>query len=210
MRRRALLASSLTAASSITAGCGFLESRTEHTAPTVKPDDLPGSNKKFLVFREDGADLATVGVSPPDLPAPNEFSTTIWHRLHTELQSLTQRFVAPDSDSGEPPPRIALQGPFMDDSGPHPSVSVFWDGKAAVVKVHQFGGLADETVFLRLLVTQWPESARRLVVESTFELGELRTGLTDQTHVFEGRLELEVATETEAEEPTDGTPNSSG
>ncbi len=203
MRRRAFLASAMTAASSITAGCSFIESRTEHTDPTVEIDD--DQNMKYLVFREDRGDLATLGVAPPESPAPSEFGTTISHGWDTELQSLTQRFAVPDSE--RPPPRIALQGPFMDDHGSHPSVSVFWDSKAAVVKVHRFGGLADETVHIKLLVTRWPESARRLVVESTLELVE--PGLTDQTHVLDGRLEFEVTTKTEAEEPPDDMPNSS-
>ncbi|GAA0663352.1 hypothetical protein ACFQDG_16445 [Natronoarchaeum mannanilyticum] len=205
MRRRAFLASALTAGTSITAGCGFIESRTEHTDPTVELDDNPQNNTKYLVFRKDGADLATVGVSPPGSSEPSEFGASVSHGVDTELQSLTQRFSTPDSD--ETPPKIALQGPFMDDYGPPPSVSVFRDNTAAVVKVHRFGGLADETVYINLLVTRWPASAHRLVVESSVELVE--PGLTDQTHVLDGQLEFKVTTETEADEPTDDTPNSS-
>jgi hypothetical protein len=194
MRRRALLASALTAASTVAAGCSAVESRTEHADPTVKTDDGPRDNAKYLEFRGGGVDLATVGVDPAFTPSPSAFFTSISHPEDTELRSLTQRFGAPDGDGT--PPRLSLQGPFMGDHRPHPSVSLFRDGKAAVVEVHRFGEIADETVFIELSVTRWPESARRLVVESTVELVE--PGLTDRTHVLDGRLEFELPAETEA------------
>jgi hypothetical protein len=82
----------------------------------------------------------------------------------------------------------------MGDHKPHPSVSLFRKGAAAVVEVHRFGELADETVFIDLPVTRWPESARQLVVEST--VGLVEPGLTDQVHVLDGQLEFEIPTET--------------
>ncbi|QLD85276.1 hypothetical protein HWV23_05890 [Natronomonas halophila] len=187
MRRRAFLASALTAASTIAAGCGAVESRTEHTDPTIKTDDNPRDNAKYLEFRGESGELATVGVDPRFDPLPSNLFTTISHREDTELQSLTQRFAAPDGDGT--PPRLSLRGPFMGDREPHPSVSLYREGAAAVVEVHRFGELADETVFIDLPVTRWPESARRLVVESTVELTE--PGLTDRTHVLDGRFEFE-------------------
>jgi len=66
------------------------------------------------------------------------------------------------------------------------------------VKVDRFGKFADETVFVPLTVSRWPESARRLVVESVVELAE--PGLPAQTHVLDGRLEFEGTAETEASE----------
>jgi len=66
------------------------------------------------------------------------------------------------------------------------------------VKVDRFGKFADETVFVPLTVSRWPESARRLVVESVGELAE--PGLPDQTHVLDGRLDFEGTAETEASE----------
>jgi hypothetical protein len=96
----------------------------------------------------------------------------------------------------------------MGDHKPHPSVSPFEDGTAAVVEVHRFGELADETVFMVLPVIRWPESARRLVVDSTVELVD--PGLTDRTHVLDGRLEFDFTTETETCERTADTPDSSG
>jgi len=206
MRRRALLTSALTAASTVTAGCSAVESRTEHTDPTVKTDDNPRDTEKYLEFREDGTDLATVGVDPKFAPLPDHFHTSISHSEETELQSLTQRFVALGGDGT--PPQLSLQGPFMGDHKPHPSVSLFREGTAAVVEVHRFGELADETVFIDLPVIQWPESARQLVVESTVELA--RTGLTDQTHVVDGQLEFKFTVETETEERTANTSGSSG
>jgi hypothetical protein len=198
MRRRVFLASALTAASTTAAGCSAVDSRTEHTNPTVKIDDNPRDDGKYLEFRGDSGELATVGVDPEVTPVPSFFFTSISHPEDTKLQSLTQRFVALDGDGT--PPRLALQGPFMGDYKPHPSVSLFRDGKAAVVDVHRFGELADETVFIELPVTRWPESAHRLVVESTVKLVE--SGLTDRTHVLDGQLEFEFTTETEAGERT--------
>ncbi|WP_336134719.1 hypothetical protein [Natronomonas amylolytica] len=195
MRRRAFLASALTVAAT-TAGCSAFESRTEHTTPTVKTDDDPRDNAKYLEFRGDGTTLATVGVDPTFSPLPDHFFTSISHPEDTELQSLTQRFVALGGDGT--PPRLALQGPFMGDHEPHPSVSLFREGTAAVVEVHRFGEIADETAFIELPVTRWPESARRLVVENTVELVE--PGLTDQRHVLDGQLEFELSTGTEAGE----------
>ena len=196
MRRRAFLASALAAASTAAAGCSVVKSRTEHTDPAVKTDDAPRDDGKYLEFREDGTDLATVGVDPRFAPLPDQFSTSISHPEDTELQSLTQRFVPQGGDGT--PPRLSLQGPFMGDRRPHPSVSLFRAGTAAVIEVHRFGELADETVFIGLAVTRWPESARRFVVENTVELVE--PGLIDRTHVLDGRLEFERPAETDADE----------
>ncbi|QHS18286.1 hypothetical protein GWK26_04675 [haloarchaeon 3A1-DGR] len=206
MRRRAFLASALTAASTTAAGCSAVESRTEHTDPTVTADDDPRDDARYLEFRDGGTDLATVGVDPRFAPLPDHLHTWVSHTDDTELQSLTQRFVAVDGDGT--PPELALQGPFMGDYEPHPSVSLFRDGMAAVVDVHRFGEIADETVFIDLPVTHWPESAHRLVVESTVEL--LEPGLRDRRHVLDGRLEFEFAAETEADGPPDDTPDPSG
>jgi hypothetical protein len=206
MRRRAFLASALTAASTTAAGCSAVDSRTEHTNPTVQTDDNPRDNGKYLEFRGEGGDLATVGVDPKCSPLPRFFFTSISHPEDTELRSLTQRFVALGGDGT--PPRVSLQGPFMGDYKPHPSVSLFQDGRAAVVEVHRFGELANETVFIELPVARWPESARRLVVQSTVEL--VAPGLTDRTHVLDGQLEFEFITGTEAGERTAVSPGSSG
>lgn len=220
MRRRAFLASALAATSTTTAGCNSLGlgteqtdtmspvaiddnpagSRTKHTNPVVKTDTNPRDTAKYLEFRNDGANLATVGVETDPVLPPKHLRLSISHPQDTELQSLTQRFVAPDGDG--PPPQLSLQGPFQADHGPHPSVSLFQEGKAAVVAVHRFGGLADETAFMFLTVTRWPESARRLVVESTAELVEI--GAPDHSHVLEGDLEFEFSAET-SDETTDST-----
>jgi len=205
MRRRAFLASALTAASTTAAGCNAVESRTEHTDPAVQTDDNPRDNGKYLEFRADGTNLATVGVDPRFSPLPDHFYTSISHPQGTELQSLTQRFVALGGDGTAP--QLSLQGPFMGDHRPHPTVSLFREGTAAVVEVHRFGEIADETVFIDLPVADWPESARRLVVESTVELAE--AGLADRTHVLDGALEFEFTAETEAGERTADTPGSS-
>ena len=196
MRRRAFLACALTAASTTASGCSAVESRTKHTDPTVKPDDNPRDDGKYLEFRDDSSDLATVGVDPRFAPLPDHFHTSISHSGDTELQSLTQRFVAVGGDGT--PPELSLQGPFMGDREPHPSVSLFREGTAAVVEVHRFGEIADETVFIDLPVTRWPESARRLVVETTVEL--VKPGLRDRTHVLDGQLEFELPAETESGE----------
>ncbi len=196
MRRRALLASALTAASTVAAGCSAVESRTEHSDPTVTTDDNPRDDAKYLEFREDGTALATVGVDPRFDPLPDHFHTSISHPEDTELQSLTQRFVALGGDGT--PPRISLQGPFMGDHEPHPSVSLFREGTAAVAEVHRFGELADETVFIDVPVTRWPGTARRLVVEHAVELVE--PGLPDRTHVLDGQLEFEFLAETDPDD----------
>ena len=196
MRRRAFLASALTAASTTAAGCSAVESRTEHTDPIVKTDDNPRDDGKYLEFRGDGTDLATVGVDPTFAPLPDHFFTSISHPEGTELQSLTQRFVPLGGDGT--PPRLSLEGPFMGDHRPHPSVSLFREGTAAVVEVHQFGEIADETVFIELPVTRWPKSARRLAVENSVELVE--QGLTDRTHVLNGQLDFEFSAPTEVGE----------
>lgn len=206
MRRRAFLASALTAASTTAAGCSAVESRTEHTDPTVKTGDNPRDNEKYLEFREDGTDLATVGVDPRFTPLPDHFHTWISHPEDTELQSLTQRFVA--LGGNDTPPQLSLQGPFMGDHRPHPSVSLFREGTAAVVEVHRFGEIANETVFIDFPVTRWPKSARRFVIESTVEL--VRPGLPDRTHVLDGQLEFEVPAKTESGERTTDTPDSPG
>ena len=193
MRRRALLASALTAATTVTAGCSAVEPRTEHRNPVVQTSDNPRDDEKYLDFQHESNELATVGVDPRFAPLPEHFHTWVSHTEDTELQSLTQRFVALDGDGT--PPQLSLQGPFMGDDKPHPSVSLFRDGRATVVEVHRFGELADETVFIDLPVVQWPESARRLVVESTVEL--VQSGLPDRTHVLDGQLEFESDAETE-------------
>ncbi|GAB3411815.1 hypothetical protein GCM10027435_03910 [Haloparvum alkalitolerans] len=191
MRRRALLVSALTAASAVTAGCSTVEPRTEHTNPVEKTSDDPRDDEKYLEFPGDGGDLAVVGVDPRFSPLPEHFHTWISHAEDTELQSLTQRFVAPDGDGT--PPQLSLEGPFMGDAEPHPSVSLYRDDGAAVVEVHRFGELADETVFINFPVIRWPESSRRVVVENTVEL--VRSGLLDRTHVLDGRLEFSAETD---------------
>ena len=196
MRRRAFLACALTAASTTAAGCSAVELRTKHTDPTVEPDDNPRDDGKYLEFRDDSSDLATVGVDPRFAPLPNHFHTSISHTGDTELQSLTQRFAALGGDGT--PPQLSLQGPFMGDREPHPSVSLYAEGTSAVVEVHQFGEIANETVFIDLPVTRWPESAHRLVVETTVEL--VRPGLRDRTHILVGQLEFSVPAETESGE----------
>ncbi|WP_199522921.1 hypothetical protein [Haloferax sp. Atlit-6N] len=208
MRRRAFLASALTAASTLTAGCGSIRSPTEHTDPVVEPDDNPRDRGKYLQFDGDGddGDLATVGVDPTSGPLPRPLAVSISHSRDTELRSLTQRFTAPDGDGS--PPRLSLRGPFEGGRRPHPSVSLFRDGAAAVVEVHRFGELADETAFLNLAVTEWPESARRLAVDSTVELVE--TGVFEHTHVLDGELEFDFFAEPDAGGGTAGTPGSSG
>jgi len=196
MRRRTFLASALTAASTTAAGCSAADSRTEHTDPTIKTDDNPRDDGKYLEFLKDGTDFATVGVDPRFAPLPDHFHTSISHPEDTELQSHTQRFVALGGNGT--PPQLSLQGPFMGDHEPHPSVSLFREGTAAVVEVHRFGEIANETVFIDLPVTRWPESAGRLVVESTVKL--VKPGLPDRTHVLDGQLEFEVPAETETGE----------
>jgi len=196
MRRRAFLASALTAASTTASGCNAVDSQTKHTDPTVKTDDNPRDDGKYLEFREDRTNLATVGVTPRFAPLPNHFHTWISHLEDTELESLTQRFVTLGGDGTAP--QLSLEGPLMGDHKPHPSVSLFREGTAAVVEVHRFGEIANETVFIDLPVTRWPESAGQLVVESTVKL--VRPGLPDRTHILDGQLEFEVPAETEAGE----------
>lgn len=193
MRRRAFLASALTAPSITIAGCSSVGPRTEHTDPTVEADDH--DDAKYLGFHGDGAELATVGVDPDLAPLPKTLFVSISHREGTDLQSLTQRFVAPDGEG--PPPQLSVQASSEGDDIPHPPVSLSEDGMAAVVDVDQFGDLADETVFVPLTVTRWPESARRLVAESTVELVE--RGTVDHTHVLDGRLQFEFDAGTESE-----------
>ena len=187
MRRRAFLASALTATTAALAGCSALQRRTEHSDPTVIPDDNPRDDGKYLEFTGDGPELATLGVDPAFDPQPTTLHTSISHRQDTELRSLIQRIVAPEGDGS--PPALSLQGPFMGDHEPHPSVSLYRDGGAAVVEVHRFGEIAHETAFMTLLVTDWPSESRHLVVENTVDLVE--PGLQDRTHVLEGRLEFE-------------------
>lgn len=187
MRRRAFLAAALTGTTAALAGCSALQPRIEHTDPSVVPDDNPRDDGKFLEFSGNGTELATLGVDPWFDPQPTTLHTSLWHREGTELQSLTQRIVAPEGTGS--PPKLALEGPFMGDHEPHPAVSLSRDGAAAVVEVHRFGEIADETAFMTLLVTDWPSETNRLVVENTVELVE--PGLRDRTHVLKGRLEFE-------------------
>jgi hypothetical protein len=170
----------------------------------IENDNNPRDNAKYLKYRRDDAELASVGVDPEPNALPRDLAISISHSEDTELQSLTQRFAAPDGDGT--PPQLSLQGPFEGDYRPHPSVSLFQEGIAAVVEVHRFGELADETAFISLAVTRWPESARRLVVDSTVELVE--RGPFDRTHVLNGELEFEFAAETEAGNGTTDTPDS--
>jgi len=152
MRRRRFLATALTATSTVFAGCGLPNSRTEHTNPTVTHEDH--DNAKYLEF-------------PPDT-----LFVSISHRVDTRLQSLTQRFMTPDSDGTQL--RLSVQVPEDGDS-PNPPISLSRDEGAAVLGVDEFGALADESVFMTLTINYWPESARRLVVENTVELIETET-----------------------------------
>ncbi len=206
MRRRAFLASALTAASTVTAGCGSVGPRTEHTDPTVLSDDNPRDDAKYLEFSGDDTELATVGVDPRLDPVPRHLHVSVSHSDDTELRSLTQRFVAPAADGTAP--RLSLRGPFEGGHEPHPTVSLFRDGRAAVVEVHRFGDLADETAFIGLPVTRWPESAGRLVVESTVELVE--AGIVEHTHVLDGRLSFEFDAGAGAGNRSADAPESSG
>jgi hypothetical protein len=228
MHRRAFIVSALTAASTITAGCGSpteddspsesdfspegdlpsdsntsLEDdsssegdsfrwRTEHTNPTVQTDDNSQDTAKYLEFNGDSVDLPTVGINPGGDPLPNNFFTTISHSENTELQSLTQRFAVADGD--RPSLRLSGQVSFTGKPNPRPSVSLSDDGQAAIVEVHGFGELADETVFMSLPVSQWPASARKLVIRNTVEL--VKTGSVDQIHILKGQLEFEFTAET--------------
>lgn len=227
MRRRSLLVSGLSAACTLLAGCGShngddvtpedgsLKSpaentnptenidknsqnnaKTEHTDPTKKTDDNPQDNAKYLEFHGDKLDSPTIGVDPGGSPLPNNFLTTISHSENTELQSLTQQFESP-GDNGTPP-QLSRQISFTSDPTPHPPVSLSQDGTAAVVEVNQFGELADETVFLSLPVTQWPDSSRKLVVTNTVEL--VTREFPRRTHVLKGQLKFEFT----AESKTDG------
>ncbi|WP_204357255.1 hypothetical protein [Haloferax volcanii] len=207
MRRRAFLASALTAASTLTAGCSSLGPQTEHTDPVVETDDNPRDRGEYLKFGAgDDGDLATVGVDPTSGPLPRPLAVSISHTDDTELRSLTQRFVAPDGDGS--PPKLSLRGPFEGGHEPHPSVSLFRDDTATVFEVHRFGELADETAFINLAVTEWPDSARRLVVDSTVELVE--TGTFEHTHVLDGELAFDFFAGTDAGDGTAETPDSSG
>ncbi|MFT4884822.1 MAG: hypothetical protein ACI8U4_002340 [Natronomonas sp.] len=182
MRRRAFLASTLTATSTVIAGCNSDDSRTEHTDPTVESDD--GDDAKYLEFHGDETVLATVGVDPNLNPTPSALFVWISHPEDTRLESLTQRFAASGGDGG--PPELSVRASDESDDIPHPPVSLSRDGGAAVVEVDEFGDLADETVFIPLAVTRWPEAAHGLVVESTVEMRA-----DDHTHVLDGRLEFE-------------------
>lgn len=194
MRRRTFLASALTATSTIAAGCGSAGSRTEHTDPIVQSDDDPRDTEKYLEFHGDRGELATVGVDLGVDPQPRNLAIWVSHPENTELQSLTQRYAAPDG--GGSPPHLSLQRPSQGDHRPHPSVSLYEEEEDAVLEVHRFGELANETVFIYLMITRWPESARRLVVDSTVELIEM--GASDHTHVLDGTLEFEWSGEPEA------------
>ena len=85
------------------------------------------------------------------------------------------------------PPKLSLHGP-LGDHEPHPSVPLYSVGTAAVLEVHRFGELADETAFMTLSVVDWPSESRHLIVGNTVTLVEL--GLPALTHVLEGRLEF--------------------
>lgn len=188
MRRRAYLASVLTGTSAVLAGCGSVESRTEHTDPTLKVvNERSQDTDLFLEFHDDGTELATVGVDPSIESVPSGFLMEISHRRDTRLQSLTQRVTAPDGDGASV--ELALPDSPDDTFGTPPPVSLSQDGTAAVVEVDQFGDLADETVFITLDVARWPESYHGLAVESTVELVE--TDSPDHTHVLSGRIEFD-------------------
>ena len=186
MRRRGFLATALTATSTAIAGCGLPDSRTEHTNPTVTHDDH--DNAKYLEFRGDNTEFAIVGVDPNLDATPSGLFVSISHRVDTRLQSLTQRFVTPDSDGAQL--RLSVQPP-EDGESPNPPISLSRDDSAAVLVVDEFGALADESVFITLSISHWPESARRLVVENTMEL--IETEAPDHTHILNGQLEFSVA-----------------
>lgn len=191
MRRRTFLATGLTVASTGIAGCSLSDSRTEHTNPTVTHDDH--DNAKYLDFRSDDTEFAIVGVEPNLAATPSSLFVSISHRVDTRLQSLTQRFVTPDSTEAQL--RLSVHPP-EDGESPNPPISLSQEEGAAVLEADEFGALADESVFMTLTVTHWPESARRLVVENTLELTE--TEAPDHTHVLDGNLEFTVDADTGA------------
>lgn len=218
MHHRAYLLSALTAASTITAGCGSpagdnapsgdnissgdgssLESsptgsRIEHTEPTtVGNNDGRRDIEKYLQFHGDRINLPTVGVDPGGSFPPSSLLTTVSHSENTELRSLTQRY-APSNADGTPL-RLSDQVSFTGEPDARPAVSVSNNGQTAIVEIQQFGELANETVFLSLPVTRWPEAAHRLVVSTTVELAE--ASALNQRHVFKGRLEFEFTGKTE-------------
>jgi hypothetical protein len=183
MRRRAFLATALTATSTVIAGCGSTNSRTEHTNPTVTHDDH--DNAKYLEFRGDNTEFAIVGVDPNIDPMPSSLFISVSHPEDTRLQSLKQRFATPDSDGT--PLRLSVQ-PSEGNGSLNLPVSLSQDKRVAVLEVDEFGAIADETVFITLTISHWPESARRLTVENTVEL--IETEAADHTHVLNGQLEF--------------------
>jgi hypothetical protein len=195
MRRRAFLATALTATSTIIAGCGSTDSRTEHTNPTVTHDDH--DNAKYLEFYADNTELTIVGVDPNINATPGSLFVSVSHPENTRLRRLTQRFVTPDSDGAQL--RLSVQPPGDSDS-PNPPISLSQDERVAVVEVEDFGALADESVFITLTISHWPESARGLVVENTVEL--TRTETPDYTHVLNGQLEFSVVADIRANDST--------
>lgn len=200
MRRRALLATALTASSTVLAGCGSTDSRTEHTNPTVTHEDQ--DTAKYLEFRADSTELATVGVDSNLEYTPNTLFVSISHRVDTRLQSLTQRFATPDSDGTQL--RLSVQPPAESTDSPNPPTSLSRDDSAVVLEVDEFGALADESVFIPLTIDHWPESASQLGIETTVELTE--TEAPDHTHVLNGQLDFSVTADILANDST-ATPN---
>ena len=196
MNRRGFLASALTGACSVFAGCNVAESRTEHTDPTLQVNEGPssegptGDTEMYLRFDDGGTKLATVGVDPHITSQPSALRISISHRPDTRLQLLTQRVTALNTvpDGAESPVELSPSS----ENPPRVPVSLSRDGTAAIVEVDQFGDLADETVSIPLTVTRWPESGDSLAVESTVEL--VKTDSPDHTHVLTGSLEFNFTT----------------
>ncbi|WP_257628989.1 hypothetical protein [Haloplanus salinarum] len=116
---------------------------------------------------------------------PRSLFISISHRVDTRLQSLTQRFVTPDSNGT--PIRLSVQPP-EDNESPNLPISLSQNERGAVLEVDEFGTLADESVFITLTISHWPKSARGLVIENTVEL--IETEAPDHTAVLNGQLEF--------------------
>jgi hypothetical protein len=188
MRRRALLATALTATSPVIAGCGSSDSRTEHTNPMITQQD--NDNAKFLEFRGDSMEFATVYVDPNVEHTPNTLFVAISHPKDTRLQSLTQRFVTPDSDGTGTQLYLSVQPPEEGEDSPNPPTSLSRDDSVVILEIDEFGPLADESVFIPLTIDYWPESASKLVIKNTVEL--IETEAPDHTHVLNGQLDFSI------------------